>query len=48
MVDVNIDASAEFQRMLHVLQGDALQHFEVRFKALLNENTIREIAGFQS
>ena len=47
-VDVNIDASAEFQRMLHVLQSDDLPRFAVRFKALLNENTIREIAGFQS
>jgi hypothetical protein len=47
-VDVNIDASAEIQSMLHVLQSDELPLFGVRFKALLNQNTIREIAGFPS
>jgi uncharacterized protein YPO0396 len=47
-VDVNIDAAAEFRRMLQVLQADDLPRFASRFKQLLNENTIREIAGFQS
>ena len=47
-VDVNIDAGAEFQKMLSTLQADDLPRFAVRFKELLNENTIREIAGFQS
>jgi uncharacterized protein YPO0396 len=47
-VDVSIDAAAEFQRMLHVLEADDLPRFADRFKGLLNENTIREIAGFQS
>lgn len=47
-VDVSIDAAAEFRRMLQGLQGDDLPRFAVRFKELLNENTIREIAGFQS
>jgi len=47
-VDVNIDAAAEFGRMLQVLQADDLPRFAGRFKELLNENTIREIAGFQS
>lgn len=47
-VDVNIEAAAEFRRMLHALQADDLPRFAGRFKELLNENTIREIAGFQS
>jgi len=47
-VDVSIDAAAEFQRMLHVLEADDLPRFADKFKGLLNENTIREIAGFQS
>ena len=47
-VDVNIDAAGEFGNMLDALQADDLPRFAVRFKELLNENTIREIAGFQS
>jgi uncharacterized protein YPO0396 len=47
-VDVSIEAAAEFQRMLEALQADDLPRFAERFKELLNENTIREIAGFQS
>ncbi|SFE00791.1 ATP-binding protein [Massilia yuzhufengensis] len=47
-VDVSIEAAAEFRRMLHALQADDLPRFASRFKELLNENTIREIAGFQS
>jgi uncharacterized protein YPO0396 len=47
-VDVNIEAAAEFRRMLHALEADDLPRFASRFKELLNENTIREIAGFQS
>jgi uncharacterized protein YPO0396 len=47
-VDASIDAAAEFRRMLGVLQADDLPRFAGRFKELLNENTIREIAGFQS
>jgi uncharacterized protein YPO0396 len=34
--------------MLRSLQADDLPRFEARFKELLNENTIREIANFQS
>lgn len=34
--------------MLEALQGDDLPRFEARFKELLNENTIREVANFQS
>ncbi|UOD32954.1 ATP-dependent exonuclease SbcCD, C subunit-like protein [Massilia violaceinigra] len=47
-VDVGIGAAAEFANMLAVLQADDLPRFAGRFKELLNENTIREIAGFQS
>ena len=47
-VDVSIDAGGEFKKMLGVLEADDLPRFAVRFKELLNENTIREIAGFQS
>jgi uncharacterized protein YPO0396 len=47
-VDVSIEAAGEFRRMLDALQADDLPRFAVRFKELLNENTIREIAGFQS
>jgi uncharacterized protein YPO0396 len=34
--------------MLDQLQADDLPRFEARFKELLNENTIREVANFQS
>jgi uncharacterized protein YPO0396 len=47
-VDVSIDAAGEFKKMLAALESDDLPRFAVRFKELLNENTIREIAGFQS
>lgn len=47
-VDVSIEAGPEFKKMLDLLQADDLPRFAVRFKELLNENTIREIAGFQS
>ncbi len=47
-VDVSIAAAHEYQSMLNALQADDLPRFAGRFKDLLNENTIREIAGFQS
>jgi uncharacterized protein YPO0396 len=34
--------------MLERLRADGLPRFEARFKELLNENTIREVANFQS
>lgn len=46
--DASIDAAGEYKRMLDALQADDLPRFALRFKELLNENTIREIAGFQS
>lgn len=47
-VDASIDAAFEYRSMLHSLQADDLPRFELRFKELLNENTIREVANFQS
>ncbi len=47
-VDVSIDAGDDFIAMLQALKADDLPRFEQRFKALLNENTIREIANFSS
>jgi uncharacterized protein YPO0396 len=38
----------EFKSMLDQLRADDLPRFEGRFKELLNENTIREVANFQS
>ncbi|HEY0840684.1 MAG TPA: SbcC/MukB-like Walker B domain-containing protein, partial [Vulgatibacter sp.] len=47
-VDASVEAAHEYRRMLEVLRGDDLPRFERRFKELLNENTIREIANFQA
>jgi uncharacterized protein YPO0396 len=47
-VDARIDAAGEFREMLRRLAEDDLPRFETRFKELLNENAIREVANFQS
>lgn len=47
-VDASVEAAGEYRQMLAALESDGLPRFEARFKALLNENTIREVAGFQS
>jgi uncharacterized protein YPO0396 len=47
-VDANLAAAPEYRSMLDQLQADDLPRFEGRFKTLLNENTIREVANFQS
>ena len=47
-VDASIEAGLEYRDMLERLKADDLPRFEARFKELLNENTIREIANFQS
>ena len=47
-VDVSIDSATEYATMLERLRADDLPRFEARFKALLNENTIREVANFQA
>lgn len=47
-VDVSMEAASEYRTMLEQLLADDLPRFEARFKELLNENTIREVANFQS
>jgi uncharacterized protein YPO0396 len=47
-VDASLEAAFEYRAMLEALQADDLPRFEARFKELLNENTIREVANFQS
>jgi uncharacterized protein YPO0396 len=47
-VDVRVEAAHEYRAMLDKLAADDLPRFEARFKELLNENTIREVANFQS
>ena len=47
-VDAGIEAGFEYRDMLDRLKADDLPRFEARFKELLNENTIREVAHFQS
>ncbi|MBU0995686.1 MAG: ATP-dependent exonuclease SbcCD, C subunit-like protein [Proteobacteria bacterium] len=47
-VDDSVSSAAEYETMLKQLEEDNLPRFEKRFKELLNENTIREVANFQS
>jgi uncharacterized protein YPO0396 len=47
-VDASVAAGPEFRAMLDRLNADDLPRFVARFKELLNENTIREVANFQS
>jgi uncharacterized protein YPO0396 len=47
-VDASVAAGPEYRAMLEQLQADDLPRFVARFKELLNENTIREVAQFQS
>lgn len=47
-VDVHLKSGPEFATMLAQLKADDLPRFEGQFKSLLNENTIREVANFQS
>jgi uncharacterized protein YPO0396 len=47
-VDVSVEAAGEYHAMLEQLRADDLPRFEKRFKELLNENTIREVANFQA
>ena len=46
--DASLESADEYRQMLNALQADDLPRFEARFKQLLNENTINEIASFQS
>jgi uncharacterized protein YPO0396 len=47
-VDVSVEAAGDYRTWLSQLRADDLPRFEARFKELLNENTIREVANFQS
>jgi uncharacterized protein YPO0396 len=47
-VDVALEAMDEYRSLLKRLRRDDLPRFEARFKELLNENTIREVANFHS
>ena len=47
-VDISLESAPDYRKMLKDLEADGLPRFEARFKELLNENTIREIANFQS
>lgn len=47
-IDASPAAAHEYRSRLDQLKRDDLPRFEVRFKELLNENTIREVANFQS
>lgn len=47
-IDASVEAAQEYQEMLQRLSDDDLPRFEAKFKLLLNENTIREVASFQS
>jgi len=47
-MDASLAAAADYRALRDQLQADDLPRFETRFKALLNEHTIREVANFQS
>lgn len=47
-VDASLSAASEYKAMLDRLQADDLPRFKDRFRELLRENTIREIANLQS
>ncbi len=47
-MEASVDGAEDFLSLLKRLRGDDLPQFEGRFKELLNENTIREIANFQA
>lgn len=46
--DASLEAAFEYQNLLDKLDRDDLPRFETRFKELLNENTINEIAKFNA
>ncbi len=47
-IDASVDAGPAYRAMLLQLASDDLPSHEARFKQLLNENTINEIANFQA
>ncbi|MFA6270867.1 MAG: ATP-binding protein [Candidatus Paceibacterota bacterium] len=47
-MDPSVESAGEFRALLASLRDDDLPRFEERFKELLNQNTIREIANFNA
>ena len=47
-IDVAVASADEYRTLLRQLNADDLPRFEAQFKALLNENTINEVAQFNS
>jgi len=47
-VDPSMESLPEYTRMLALMENDGLPRFEKRFKQLLHENTINQIALFQA
>jgi uncharacterized protein YPO0396 len=47
-IDARMESIPEFRAMLQRLVLDDLPRFELRFKELLNQNTINEVAAFQA
>lgn len=47
-MDESIEAGDEYRNFLSKLEADDLPSFQTRFKTLLNENTIREVANFRA
>lgn len=47
-VDASVAAAEDYHAMLVSLEDDGLPQFEQRFKSMLNENIINEIATFQT
>ncbi|MCG5541803.1 MULTISPECIES: ATP-binding protein [unclassified Halorhodospira] len=47
-MDARVEAYGEYAALLDGLKSDDLPRFERRFRELLNENTLREIANFQA
>jgi len=47
-LDASLQAGSEYRKILTHLQSDDIPRFEEKFKSLLNENAIREIAEFSA
>ncbi|MDP3230848.1 MAG: ATP-binding protein [Acidovorax sp.] len=47
-IDVAVASASEYRKLLEQLHADDLPRFEADFKRLLNENTINEVAHFNS
>ncbi|WP_435105337.1 ATP-binding protein [Arhodomonas sp. AD133] len=47
-MDASLDAAGDFRALLERLRSDDLPRFEARFRALLKENAVREIAAFNT